>query len=337
MYTHKVIHVYFQATTTTTTSFGFHQQDSSTKCISIQSPCPLQEVGSFPQGPTKVGSSIPTSATILNPQTYHKSFTIASFKSPAIKPAPIQADLTIIEDDQDVTLLSSHEKPKGQTILIDSREISGAQDLVSELRFKHGLNTAVRQLPACDYIVSNRMGIERKIVSDFTNGSNRVKLIDRMRHLSQIFERPILIIEKDRVKPGEKEIKQPLLKNKYVEATLAALAQTLVRLFYTETQKDTAVIIAGLAELEKRKGMVISVKVDLNLEQEQMLKFYLTLPQISYITALNLMHGFRNIGEFLRSTVSVIAKKGKILEAKAKEIYVFVRHGFDLQMLSSNT
>ena len=39
------------------------------------------------------------------------------------------------------------------------------QDLVSTLRFKHNMNTSIRSLGHCDYILSNRMAVDRKTVS----------------------------------------------------------------------------------------------------------------------------------------------------------------------------
>ena len=39
------------------------------------------------------------------------------------------------------------------------------KELVSNLRHEHHLNTMVTQLGICDYIVSVRMGIERKSLS----------------------------------------------------------------------------------------------------------------------------------------------------------------------------
>ena len=109
------------------------------------------------------------------------------------------------------------------------------KELVSCLRFEHKLDTAVRHLTACDYIVSTRMAVERKVLSgrcekymrhivvpvllecwqcciardgsnaDFTTGAQKAKLVDRIRQLCELFDRPCLIVEKDRVKPGEEK------------------------------------------------------------------------------------------------------------------------------------
>ena len=40
---------------------------------------------------------------------------------------------------------------------------------------------------------------------DFCNGANKNKLIERIRHMCDLFDRPIIIIEKDRVKAGEEK------------------------------------------------------------------------------------------------------------------------------------
>ena len=43
--------------------------------------------------------------------------------------------------------------------------------------------------------------------SEFSNGANKQKLLDRVRHMCELFDRPCLIIERDRVKTQDK--KQP--------------------------------------------------------------------------------------------------------------------------------
>ena len=42
---------------------------------------------------------------------------------------------------------------------------------------------------------------------EFSNGANKQKLLDRVRHMCELFDRPCLIIERDRVKTQDK--KQP--------------------------------------------------------------------------------------------------------------------------------
>jgi ERCC4-type nuclease len=72
------------------------------------------------------------------------------------------------------------------------------------LRFQHNLNVIVAQLDSCDYVVSIRMGIDRKQWSEFSNGSNCAKMTACVQVMCDFYERPCLIIEKDKLKGDEK-------------------------------------------------------------------------------------------------------------------------------------
>ncbi|XP_007472985.2 Fanconi anemia group M protein isoform X2 [Monodelphis domestica] len=94
------------------------------------------------------------------------------------------------------------EKSKRTCILVDNREISSGSEIISSLRTIHGLEVEVCPLNGCDYIVSNRMAVERKSQSEMVNSMNRCKLIEKIQYLQNIFERVCVIVEKDREKKG---------------------------------------------------------------------------------------------------------------------------------------
>ena len=87
-------------------------------------------------------------------------------------------------------------------ILVDSREIVSGSEVVSSLRAIHGLQVEVCPLNGCDYIVSNRMVVERRSQSEMLNSINKNKLIDQIQYLQSMFERICVIVEKDREKTG---------------------------------------------------------------------------------------------------------------------------------------
>lgn len=87
-------------------------------------------------------------------------------------------------------------------ILVDSREIVSGSEVVSSLRAIHGLQVEVCPLNGCDYIVSNRMVVERRSQSEMLNSITKNKLIDQIQHLQSMFERICVIVEKDREKTG---------------------------------------------------------------------------------------------------------------------------------------
>ena len=54
-----------------------------------------------------------------------------------------------------------------------------------------------KQLDVADYIVSGRIGIERKTVEDFLNSFFDQRLFVQLEKLTSTFEKPLLIIEGD--------------------------------------------------------------------------------------------------------------------------------------------
>lgn len=88
-------------------------------------------------------------------------------------------------------------------ILVDSREITSGSEVISSLRAIHGFQVEVCPLNGCDYIVSNRMVVERKSQSEMLTCINKNKLIDQIQYLQSMFERICVIVEKDREKTGD--------------------------------------------------------------------------------------------------------------------------------------
>ena len=62
--------------------------------------------------------------------------------------------------------------------------------------------------------------------------------------------------------------------------------------------EDTASILFRLANLEKRKKHAITVPLEVTPLQEHILGFYLSLPKVSYVAALNMLHNFTGIRHF---------------------------------------
>lgn len=94
------------------------------------------------------------------------------------------------------------EKKPSLCILVDSREISSGAEVISSLKAVHGVKVQVCSLSSSDYIVSNRMAVERKFLSELLNSVNRNKVTQRIQRLQSMFERICVIVEKDRIKPG---------------------------------------------------------------------------------------------------------------------------------------
>ncbi|XP_078418451.1 Fanconi anemia group M protein isoform X2 [Cetorhinus maximus] len=220
-------------------------------------------------------------------------------------------------------------------VLVDSREISSGPNLVSCLRIKHNIKVEIFCLNGCDYIVSNRMAVERKSLSEFANSVNRSKLVDRIQHLQAMFERVCIIVEKDGMKPGDTS--RIFQRTRYYDALLSSLTIAGIRTLFSSSQEETAGLIAELAHVEERKNAAITVPLEVHGHRQQILQFYLSIPDISYITALNLCHQFNSVKEVANSSVAEIAYGGKIGQQRAEEIYRYLHYVFDPQMVPDHS
>nr|XP_031360710.1 Fanconi anemia group M protein [Lonchura striata domestica] len=226
-------------------------------------------------------------------------------------------------------------QPAGQSpslcILADSREICSGPEVLSCLRAVHGLRVHVCSLGTSDYIVSNRLAVDRMLQSELQSPGNKNKLGQRLQRLQGVFQRICVIVETDRVRPGETS--RCLQRTQYYDGVLSALVQAGVKLLFSSCQEETAALLKDLALLEHRKDAAIQVPTEPEGHQRDILNFYLSIPNLSYGAALNLCHSFSSITAMANSSVPALAAGARLSRPQAEELHRFLRHDFDLQLL----
>ncbi|NXS41572.1 FANCM protein, partial [Balaeniceps rex] len=185
------------------------------------------------------------------------------------------------------------EKQPSLCILADSREISSGAEVISSLKAVHRVKVQVCSLSSSDYIVSNRMAVERKFLSELLNSVNRNKVAQRIQRLQSMFERICVIVEKDRIKTGETT--RFFQRTQYYDSVLSALVQAGVRILFSTCQEETAGLLKELALVEQRKNAAIRVPTEVEGHKREMLNFYLSIPNLSYLAALNMCHYFDSV------------------------------------------
>ncbi|NXN25240.1 FANCM protein, partial [Nycticryphes semicollaris] len=223
------------------------------------------------------------------------------------------------------------EKDPPLVILVDSRELCSGTEVVSALRAVHRVKVQVCSLSSSDYIVSNRMAVERKFLSELLHSGNRNKVTQRLQRLQSVFERICVVVEKDRMRSGETT--RFSQRTQHYDSTLSALVQAGIRILFSSGQEETAALLKGLASVEQRKGAAIRVPTELEGHKREMLNFYLSIPNLGYPAALNMCHGFRSVKEVANSSPLAIAAGAQLSQQKAEEIYRYLHYRFDPQML----
>lgn len=198
-------------------------------------------------------------------------------------------------------------------ICIDSNEASSRNDIINYLKF-NGFDVTVTKLDVCDYVVSDRVGIERKNASDFLSSMKDGRLFSQAHDMSEVYDRPILILE------GQisKALRRSSMKASSVYGALSSLALDYgLNIIPTESPDSTGLLLHRLAYREQAKEERViqlrNINRSLPLHQQQI---YLLsgLPQIGSTLAHELLNYFNTpenvFMAFLESEVKA-SKSGK--------------------------
>ncbi|CAL8301508.1 unnamed protein product [Boreogadus saida] len=282
-----------------------------------------------------------TSTLSSNPQPYKPFGHALSTDKPSMLPPATTAPTTPTTAPTTTTTITTPTNSSTTTaatvcILVDSRCISSSADLVSGLRQHHSVNVHVCSLDSNYFVLSNRMAAERHTLSELAAVQNRKRLVKRVNDLQGLFERACFIVEKDPTKPGE--VGRSFQRTLFFEGTLASLVQAGVRLLWSDGVRDSARLLADLAQLEQRKGQAISVPLEVRGQhRQQALQFYLALPGVGYVHALHMVHNFVSVAQFITSSVEAIQKGGGMSRSRAEDTYRCIRYSCDSFLLNTSS
>lgn len=200
-------------------------------------------------------------------------------------------------------------------IIADHREMpSGVIDELREL----GVEVEARQLNVGDFILSDRVGVERKSAEDFLQSIVDKRLLDQAKLLRETFERPVLILE------GNDLYSQRAIHPNAIRGALAAIAVDLgVPILPTRDEKETALILVAMAKREQlaecREVAVRGEPKGLTLPERQ--RFVVEgLPGISAVLAKRLLEHFGTAEQVMGASEEELKQVHGIGREKAKEI-----------------
>ena len=182
-------------------------------------------------------------------------------------------------------------------IFVDTREAnSGILDYFGQ----YDCNIQKKMLLYGDFIVSDRVVIEKKLVQDFIKSITDKRLFQQMKAMKDNFEKPILIIEGGESLYG-------MLQPNIIRGALAAITVDLsIPIIWTRDLADTAGIIYWIAKREQ-----IDEKRDINLRnkkvpetpEEQQEYLIASLPDVSSVRAKALLEYFKTPQKIFNATV----------------------------------
>jgi ERCC4-related helicase/ERCC4-type nuclease len=201
----------------------------------------------------------------------------------------------------------------GPRILFDHREQAGG--VVRHLR-ELGAALEARQLDVGDFVLSDRVVVERKGCADFVDSLVDGRLFDQLKAI-KAYPVPIVVLEGDSLF-GHRQVS--------AEALFGAVASIGIDygipVLQTRTPEDTARLLHAVAKREQqREGRKVAVRHGKPMTDfERQLYLLSGLPGVSDILARRLLERFGSVRAVVDAPVAALAEVDGIGGAKASEI-----------------
>ncbi len=205
---------------------------------------------------------------------------------------------------------------KNLSITADVRECR--TQVVKELSSR-GIDVSLEQLDVGDYVISDRICIERKSSKDFVDSMISGNLFRQLANLKNSFEIPILIVE------GKDIFTSRNVNPSSIYGCLASIAVDYkIPILFSKDQKETADLILAIAKREQREGKkdlpIRGGKKPMTLSERQQ---YIVegLPNVSTVLAKRLLNHFRTIRNIANADEAELFSVEGIGRSIAREIF----------------
>lgn len=218
--------------------------------------------------------------------------------------------------------LSSIKKIQGAQdykIICDNRETASA--VVRALSLM-GVNIELSQLTVADYVLSERVGVERKSAQDFNDSVKDGRLFNELFELKNNFIRPILILE------GDPFLNSNLNQNALYGAITSIILNLGITIYKTDNSSDTAMFLFQLAKKEQSDSKLESkLRFDKKpIEISSLLEYIVAgIPGINAHRAKNLLGELKTLQEIFNADIGDLMKVENVGKKIAQEIYKLSR------------
>jgi len=213
-------------------------------------------------------------------------------------------------------------------ICVDSRETRA--DVIDHLE-KLGAEVTVKTLEVGDYVLSDRVCVERKTTDDFLNSfiDNKNHLFGQIADMSRSYERPLLLIEGA---PLDLYVTRNVHPNA-VRGILASIAVGFgVPITYTMSAEDTAAmlyVIAKREQTDRKRTISLHGKRSHMTLDEQRVYCVSSISDIGPVLATNLLEHFGTVEKVMTASIDELTQVEKVGKKTAERIREVVGGKYD--------
>jgi len=212
--------------------------------------------------------------------------------------------------------LIDFEDTQKPTIYVDTREFRS--DVVKYLSENYSI--VAKQFEVGDYIISDRIAIERKKVEDFLDSIKDGRLFSQIVEMRRNYEVPILIIE------GESLFIRGFHENSIYGALASIISDYKIPIIFTKNARETAKFIEALMRRELGEKREVSLRKEKRPMSDEERQRYIieSLPNVSAKLSQRLLEHFGSVKDVINAEVGELIQVKGIGRKTAEEIYEIV-------------
>ncbi|UCG69541.1 MAG: DEAD/DEAH box helicase family protein [Thermoplasmata archaeon] len=224
--------------------------------------------------------------------------------------------------DGQLRLFDFDKKEKKTIIIADTREFNS--EVVRELS-RIGVVVESQQLDVGDYILSDRLAVERKEVGDFLSSLVGGRLFSQLKMLKSAYVNPLLVLE------GEGLLERRGVSDQAIIGALASIVSDFnIPIISTSNAKETANLLAIMVKREMSEGRPVGIrgeKVSMSLQERQ--QFIIEgLPGVSATLAQRLLAHFGSVKAIMEADEEQLCEVKGIGDTIAKGIVEAIISGY---------
>ena len=204
-------------------------------------------------------------------------------------------------------------------VYVDERE--KRSEVPKILKEKYGIAVVWQQLPVADYVISDRVAIERKTMRDLVNSLKDGRLFNQAKRLKEEYEKPFFLIE-----GSWRALKYYERASHSIPSVIASLEYDFgIGVLYAPTKEDSARVIKFLVSREqgeekRRVPVKTSGKPPIGDVRQWQLYLVQCLPGVGPKLAERLLERFGSVRAVFNASVMELSRVEGLGEGRAQEI-----------------
>ena len=228
-------------------------------------------------------------------------------------------DEAAVDDDSEATVATANGDEEALEIVVDQRELDS--NIARDLSKRDGVETRLETLAVGDYVLSDRVAVERKTVSDLLStltGGDERSVFEQVGDLTRHYSRGVLVLEGDDLY-GERNVHPNAIRG-----ALSSLAVDFgVSVLRTEDEGDTADLLEVIAGREQqaddREVSVHGEKQSKTLAEQQ--EYVVSsIADVGPVTARSLLEEFATVEAVMTAREDDLTEADGVGEVTAERI-----------------